>query len=283
MNVAFKGQLAAGLLLALALMKILMTGVTLGCGGAGGVFAPAMFIGAVFGGGFASLVNVLIPGTIGHPGEFALIGMGAFLAAATHAPLTAIFLLIDMTHAYEVVVPIMITGVTATLVSRRLLPDSIDSYDLTRRGLDIHAGSEANILRNLYVRGLVRKEFQQIPESMAVSDFVRYLTNSHHVHFPVVNKSGELTGIISMEDLRDVLLKREAWPFVVVAELADKEVETVKGSDSLYHAMKVFTARGLEQLVVVDEDNPKKVVGMLSRSELQSFYQKRLLARELHG
>lgn len=283
MNAAFRGNMAVSLLLTLVVMKIVMTGITLGCGGSGGVFAPAMFIGSVFGGGFAGLLNTVAPGLIAEPGTFALVGMGAFLSAATHAPMTSIFLLFELTRDYNTVVPAMITSVAATLVARRIMHDSIDSYDLTRKGLDIHAGSEANLLRNLYVRGLVSKDFQQIPESMAVTDFVRYCTNSHHMYFPVVNNNGELTGIVSMTDLRSVLLDREAWPYVVVGELAQRNVVTVKGSDTLYDAMKAISSLGAEQVPVVDEHQPTKVVGMLTRTELQNFYQKRLLAREIHG
>ena len=283
MNLAFLGEMSAPLLLALVFVKMLMTGVTLGCGGSGGVFAPSMFIGVAFGGGFAGLVNHLIPETIGEPGAFALVGMGAFLSAATHAPMTAIFLLFELTRDYNAVVPAMITSITATLVARRLMYDSIDTYELSRRGLDLHAGNEANILRKLYVRGLVSKDFQPIPESMAVTDFVRYVTNSHHMYFPVVNSEGELTGMVSIQDLRGVLLDADAWPYVVVGELARKEIRAVRGSDTLHDAMKLIAAMGWEQVPVVDDETQRKVVGMLRRSDLQDFYQKRLLARELHG
>jgi len=283
MNAAFEGHMPVALLLTLVAVKIVMTGVTLGCGGSGGVFAPSMFIGAVFGGGFAALVNSVIPGLISEPGAFALIGMGAFLSAATHAPMTAIFLLFELTRDYNTVVPAMLTGVAATLMARRLMNDSIDTYELSQGGLDIHAGTETNILRSLYVRGLVNKDFQPIPESMAVSDFLRYVTNSHHMYFPVVNAEGELSGIISMQDLRGVLADKEAWPYVVVGELARKDVITVKGSDTLYEAQKVIATMGIEQIPVVDERSPRKVVGMITRTELEAFYRKRLLAREIHG
>lgn len=283
MNAVLRNQLGGGLLITLVLMKIVMTGVTLGCGGSGGVFAPSMFIGTVFGGAFASAINALIPGAISEPGSFALVGTGAFLAAATHAPLTAIFLLWELTRDINTVVPAMITSVTATIAARRIMYDSIDSYELSQRGLDIHAGSEANILRNLFVRGLVSKEFQQIPESMAVTDFMRYVTNGQHSYFPVVDNQSELVGVVSMQDLRGVLLDREAWPYIVVGDLATEDVVTVKGSDTLYDAMKVISSRGIEQIPVVDEENARKVVGMLKRSDLQNFYQKRLLAREIHG
>jgi CIC family chloride channel protein len=283
MNVAFRGEMGGALLITLALVKILMTCITLSFGGSGGVFAPSMFVGAVFGGGFASIVNWMLPGTIQDVGAFALVGMGAFLAAATHAPMTAIFLLFELTQDYNVVLPIMITGISSLLVARSIFPDSIDHYELHRRGLDLNPESEVNVMAKLYVRGLVTKDFQAIPENLALVDFMTYVTNSHHTHFPVVSKEGALVGLIGMGDLRGVLLQRDSWPYVVVSELAQLDIAPVKPSDNLFDAMKRFQARGLEVLPVVDDETGTKVVGILKLRDLQNFYQKRLLAREIHG
>ena len=283
MNATFRGEFSAGLLLSLALVKIVMTGVTLGFGGSGGVFAPAMFIGAVFGGGFAGMVNLLVPGTISEPGSFALVGMGAFLAAATHAPMTAIFLLFELTKDYAVVLPSMICGMSALLVAMRVFPHSIDHYELGRRGFDLNPESQANLLRKLYVRGLATRDFKGIPENMSVVDFMTYVTGSHYTNFPVVDEDGGLRGVIGMADLRSVLLNRESWPYLVVSELARTDVPTVTPSDTLFDAMERIGSRGLEEIPVVESEESDKVVGMLSRVELQSFYQKRLLAREIHG
>jgi CIC family chloride channel protein len=283
MNAAFLGDMSAELLVCLVFVKILMTGVTLGSGGAGGVFAPSMFIGVVFGAAFAGVVNRVLPGAISEPGSFALVGMGAFLAGATHAPMTAIFLLFELTRDYNAVVPGMITCVLATLMARRILPDSIDTYDLSRSGLDLHAGSEANILRQLHVRSLVTKNFRALPESMPLADFVRLVTTSHHTYFPVVDNAGLLVGIVSIQDLRGVLLETDAWPYLVLGELAHRDVATVREDATLYEAMRIISAHGWEQLPVVDDATGSRVVGMLRRADLQDFYQKRLLARELDG
>jgi CIC family chloride channel protein len=283
MNAVFRAQLGIALLWALVALKIVMTSVTLGAGGSGGVFAPSMFVGAAFGGAFAATLNAITPGAIAEPGSFALIGLGAMIAAATHAPMTGVFLLVELTRDYSSAVPAMITAVTATLVARRLQPASMDTYDLRRRGVDVHVASETNILRSLFVRGLVSKDFQQIPESMPLQDFVRYVTNSHYSCFPVVDKDGGLKGILTLEDLRGVLLERDAWPYVVVGELANKDVTTLKGSDTLHQAMRLMSSKGYEQIPVVDEETGTRVVGVLKRAELDSFYQKRMLARELHG
>jgi CIC family chloride channel protein len=280
-NAAFAGELSASLLLSLALMKILMTGVTLGFGGAGGVFAPSMFIGACFGGGFAAVIHHFLPGAITDPGSFALIGMGSFLAAATHAPMTAIFLLFEITRDYGVVLPIMISAISATLLARRIFPDSIDHYALSRRGVDLHAGTESNLLKNLYVRGLVQRDVQPIPAGMTLTDFCNYVTNSHHTHFPVIDDEDALCGVISVQDLRSVLMERDSWPYLVVSELATLEVPKVTPSSNLFEAMEALAARGLEQIPVVDESDSTKIVGMLRGSDLQNFYQKRLLAHEV--
>jgi CIC family chloride channel protein len=159
----------------------------------------------------------------------------------------------------------------------------MDTYDLRRRGVDVHVASEANILRNLFVRSLMSKDFQQIPESMLLEDFVRYVTNSRYSCFPVVDKDGDLKGVVSLEDLRAVLLDRDAWPYVVVGELAHRDVTMLKGSDTLHDAMKLISSKGYEQIPVVDEETGRRVVGVLKRAELDSFYQRRMLARELHG
>ena len=283
MNATFRVQLGTALLWALVPLKILMTSVTLGAGGSGGVFAPAMFVGTAFGGAFALTVNAIAPGTIAEPGSFALIGLGAMIAAATHAPLTGVFLLLELTRDYNSAVPAMITAITATMLARRLQPESMDTYDLRRRGVDVHVASETNILRSLHVRGLVSKDFQQVRASMPLEEFVRYVTGSRYNSFPVVDDAGELTGIVGIDDLRGVLLEREAWPNLVVGELARKDFTTLKGSDTLHEAMKLIASEGRELIPVVDEETGKRVVGMLKRSDLHNFYQKRMLARELHG
>lgn len=282
-NETFLGRMGAPLLLALVVVKMLMTGVTLGFGGSGGVFAPAMFVGAVFGAGFATVVNHFAPGSIAEPGGFALVGMGTLLSAATHAPMTAIFLLFELTRDYDVVVPIMVTAITATITARRLFPESIDQYDLARRGLHLSADSRAHILRQLFVRSLVARDVEPVAENLTLGEFLKKVTDSRHSQFPVVDSDQHLVGMIGMEDLRAVLLARESWPYLIVGELTRRDVPVVRVCDSLFDAMGILAGHGLEQIPVVDETDERRVVGLLKRSELQNFYQKRLLARDLLG
>lgn len=282
-NSFFRDPLGAQLLLSLAVAKLLMTGVTLGFGGSGGVFAPSMFIGAAFGSGLAVALNLAWPGAIASPGAFGLIGMGTFLAAATHAPLTAIFLLFELTRDYNVVVPILVSAITATTVARRLVPASIDEYELQRRGLHLHSDGRTRVLRQFFVRSLVARDVSPIREEASVAELVQAVSASRHGGLPVVDAGGRFVGVVGMEDLRAVLLASESWPSMRVKELVRRQVPVLRLGDTLFDALQLVVAHGVEEVVVVEDDGEGRVAGLLKRSELQSFYQKRLLARELLG
>jgi CIC family chloride channel protein len=280
---SFDGTMGTSLLLSLLVVKMVMTSVTLGCGGCGGVFTPAMFIGAMLGGSFAGVANAMFPGTVAEPGAFALVGMGAFLAAATHAPMTAIFMAWELTGNIASVVPAMIASVIGTLIARGLLADSIDTYELRRRGFDVHRSRTANILGNLFVRGLVTREYLAVPRSMGLGDFVLQLANTRYTYFPVIDEQGDLIGVIQIEDLREVLGHRDAWPYIIIDEIARRDIVTVKTTDTLYDAMNQMSSRGIDEIPVVDAESPRRLVGMLRRREVQAFYEKRLMTGQSAG
>jgi len=282
-NEFFLSGMGARLLLSLAIVKLLMTGVTLGFGGSGGVFAPAMFIGAAFGSGFAVLVNSLFPGAIASPGAFGLVGMGTLLAAATHAPMTAIFLLFELTRDYNVVVPIMVSAVTAIVTARSLVPQSIDEYDLARRGLHLHSDGRTRVLRQFFVGSLVARDVPTIREEATVAELVEAMSTTRHGVLPVVDDAGRFVGVVGMDDLRAVLLESQSWAHRQVGELVRRDVPVLRLGDSLFDALQLVVEHGVEEVVVLADGDAGQAVGLLKRSELQSFYQKRLLARGLIG
>jgi chloride channel protein, CIC family len=294
-NMFFDAELGAVLLLSLAAAKLVMTGVTLGFGGSGGVFAPAMFIGASFGTGFAAAVDSVLPGTIANAGAFGLVGMGTMVAAATHAPMTAIFLLFELTRDYNVVVPIMITAITSTIVARRLVPESIDEYELARRGLRLHGDGRTRVLRQFFVDSLVARDVVPVREDATVEELVTAVTRSRHALTPVVDARGVFVGVVGMDDLRPVLLDSGSWPERRVDGLVRRGVPVLAPGDTLFDALQLMVAHGLDEAVVLHsaagdagreaagEAPAREVAGLLKRSELQSFYQQRLLAREMLG
>lgn len=136
---AVAGQLGLGLMVALLLGKLIATSLTLGSGGFGGVFGPSLFLGAMLGGAFGIVVNALLPGVTAPPGAYALIGMAAVLGAAEHAPMTGVMLAFEMAGDYQMIVPLMLTTVTACLIARLLLAESIDTLALARAGISDRA------------------------------------------------------------------------------------------------------------------------------------------------
>src|SRR5207249_8687779 len=146
MNDALAGRLPPSRMAVLALAKIAGSTLSLGCGAPGGVFGPIFFIGAMTGGAFRGVSALLLPGLTGPRGSYALVGLGAFLAATTHAPLTAIFLLFEMTQSYTVTIPALITAIVGLTIASRLEPESIDTLGLTAEGKSLHATTDRQML-----------------------------------------------------------------------------------------------------------------------------------------
>ncbi|WP_372793919.1 chloride channel protein [Pontiella sp.] len=279
MSEVLSGHFAWHLLLLLVVAKMIATGVTIGSGLPGGLFAPCLFIGAVAGGAFGHLMAMLMPGAALSPGAYALVGMGAFLAATTHAPMTAIFLLFEITDSYEVIIPIMLTCVIGTAIARHLKKESLETVELTRIGIDLEAGKERNIMKSLTVGEVMQTRVETIPENMTLREFADFIQRTQHTNFPLVNASGELTGIISVQDFMDVVFEKNLMDLVVVKELATTDVITVFAEENLDTAMRRIGYRNIEQLPVVDRETRCKLHGIVSRHDMISAYNRALMNR----
>ncbi|PLX94565.1 MAG: chloride channel protein [Desulfuromonas sp.] len=275
------GQGAWYLLLALILFKAIATSITLGSGLPGGLFAPVLYIGAVTGGAFGHIAQMVFPTLAITPGSYALIGMGAFLSAATHAPMTAIFLLFEMTASYQVIVPIMLSCVVGTAISRHFKKESLDTVELAKAGIDLEAGKERNIMKSIRVENVMTRKLETVPEGMTLRQFTAFIANTKHTNFPLLNPAGEMTGIISIQDFLGVVFEKDLMDLVVVKELATTEVTTVYGDENLDQAMRKIGYRNIEQLPVVDREQKNRLVGIVSRRDMVSAYNKALMARTL--
>lgn len=269
------------LLLALVVFKAIATSITLGSGLPGGLFAPVLYIGAVIGGAFGHITQQLFPTMTIAPGSYALIGMGAFLSAATHAPMTAIFLLFEMTASYQVIVPIMLSCVIGTSICRHYKRESLDTVELARAGIDLEAGKERNIMKSIHVGDVMTTQLETVPESMTLRQFTDFIASTKHTNFPITNLKGELTGIISIQDFLGVVFEKDLMDLVVVKELATPEVTTIFADENLDRAMRKIGYRNIEQLPVVSKDCTDKLIGIISRRDMVSAYNKALMARTL--
>lgn len=266
-------------LLALIVLKILATNLTLGSGNSGGIFAPSLFIGAMAGGLFGIIVHSIFPGFTAHPGAYALVGMAAVVAGTTHATITSILIVFEMTKDYRIMLALMVACVFSTLVARRFLKPSIYTMKLVRRGIQLRGGRDVTLLEDIKVRDVMLRDFKTIPMHTSLHDLLHYLEESTETTLPVITPDGRLYGMISFQDLRTILTKHEIDSLVIASDVATREIVSVTEDDNLNQALEKFAVRDLDLLPVVDEDDPSRLKGVLHKSYLLSYYNKRLMER----
>jgi len=272
-NEALAGRLPWTTMAPLAVAKIVTSSVSLGCGAPGGVFGPIFFIGAMSGGSFRALSALVLPGLTGPRGSYAIVGLGAFLAATTHAPLTAIFLLFEMTQDYTITVPALLTTIVALVVAHALEPDSIDTLGLTAEGKSLHPPNDRQVLDRIPVDSVYRKQVDAIPDRAPLPEILRRIAESHGTTtFPVVDDAGRLVGVLAFAALRGILLDGDVGPLIVAADLCDPHVATLTPATGLGEAFRLIEAEGLDDVPVVDAADPRRLLGMLSRADLIAAY-----------
>lgn len=270
-------------MLALIVLKILATNLTLGSGNSGGIFAPSLFIGAMAGGFFGYVVHSLFPSVTAHPGAYALVGMAAVVAGTTHATITSILIVFEMTKDYRIMLALMIACVFSTLIARRLLTGSIYTMKLIRRGISLSGGRDVNLLDIIMVGEVMRKEFKTIPMNTNLDLIYHYLEESKETTLPVVTPAGKLYGMISFQDLRTVLTKHEIDPLIIAADIASRDVVTVTENENLNDALEKFGRRDFDLLPVVSRGDSASIIGMLYRQDMINYYNKQLMKRMVKG
>ncbi|MBZ0156673.1 MAG: chloride channel protein [Alphaproteobacteria bacterium] len=275
---ALSGRILVPVIVLLVFFKVLATAVTLGSGGAGGVFAPALFIGAMAGGSFGWVVHTLFPGSTASPGAYATVGIGSFLAAATHAPLTGIFLLFEMTGNYKIIIPLLFTSVIGTLVAGRLYPDSIDTVELTRKGIRIRGGREASLMGKIKVRDTARGDVLQVREETLLRDLIPLMVEREQFYVPVTDAEGYMTGIVSLEDVKPVLFDDAVKNVVTAGQIATEQVLTLSPEDTLNTALDRFAFKDIEEIPVVEgEGRRQRVTAMLRRRDILAAYNRKIV------
>jgi chloride channel protein, CIC family len=280
------GRMGLGVLALLVIGKILATSITLGFGGSGGVFTPSLYIGATTGGAFGVALSRLFP-TLGlHPEAYALVGMGAVVAAATAAPITAILIVFEMTNDYAIVVPLMIASVIAQVVARRVEPDSLYSGWLRRRGEHLVDGADRDILAGVPVLDVLDSNPTVIAESATVDQLLQHLDQllghlgpSDLTEFPVVTPDRQLVGVISVAELGRIAHDAQAFSPVIIAADVAGPTEIAAPSDSLLEATRKMGIRGRNSLPVVDPETGK-LLGVITRAHVLAMYERAVAGAE---
>lgn len=269
-------QMTISGLVALFLLKVLATCLTLGSGGSGGVFAPSLLMGASLGGAFG--LTLVKFGLIAQPSAsaYALVGMGALVAGTTHAPLTAIVMLYEITRAPKVVLPVMFAAIIATAIARFLLGDSIYTLKLRRRGVQVGTVSDLTILRRITVDDVERMPAQIVHPQDPLQSLISLAGRTQAIDFVVADENGDYQGMVTGRDLRTALLEPEAVSLLLVGELVRPGIPTVSSGDTLDTVLEKFTRYDVESLPVLSEPDDARVTDLITRQATLRRYRQEL-------
>ncbi len=273
----FEGRLAFDVMLILVGLKIVATAVSIGSGGSGGVFAPSLFIGVMLGGSFGHLVHLLFPTITAPPIAYALVGMGAVNGACTLAPLSAIVILVELTDAYSILLPLMFTVVMATFVSRKLSAESIYTEKLRRVGIQAHHGEDLNILRAIVVEDVLRHDEASISETASLDALIRLSLEVRGNAIFTVDDQGRLTGVVCVQDLKYVLGDPEELRYAYDIMDFKQPVVPVRRTQFLDAVVDRFAETELDCLPVVDDAD--HLVGSVVLTDVMRRYNQEVASR----
>jgi len=277
MEQTLAGQMFWGMAFLLVFMKIICTSITLGSGGMGGVFAPSLFIGAMLGAVFGSGVHWAFPTLTASPETYAVVAMGAVAGAVMQAPLTNILMLFELTNDYTLILPIMVSCIVSAYTFQNFTKNSIYVQYLLNKGVNIRHGREMSILNSIKVKDVMSSEFTTIAQEMPFRKILETIAYSKNLYFPVLDSKGDMTGILSFSDIREMMFDEELGDLIVAGELATQKVLALMPEQNLNEAMEIFAQLDVEQLPVVRSDDQVKVIGMVTRGDVLSSYNREIL------
>ncbi len=269
---ALLGKLSIGLMLALVFLKILATSLTLGSGNSGGVFAPALFMGAMSGGAFGWVAERLLPTLTAGPGSYATVGMAAVFAAAARAPLTAILIVFEMTDDYRILLPLMGAVVVSILVAQHMHPESIYTLKLVRRGIRLFRGQDIDVMAAVTASEVMDVSPVTVRPETPLSELVELFARTNSHGFPVVNERGELVGVVSLSDLRRACPPENPIPALTVGDIATRSVVSAYPDERLSDVLLRMAPRDLSRIPVVERGS-RRLVGVIRRHNIVRAYE----------
>lgn len=256
------------------LLKAAAAGITIGSGGNGGNFAPSLFVGAYLGFAFAYLLTLLgfddIPVS-----NFTIVAMAGILSGVFHAPLTAIFLIAEITGGYELIIPLMLVSSISYVVVKKFHPVSADHRKLQARGAVVSDNKDASILGKIEVNEIIEIDFALIHPEDKLGEIVNVIKHSQRNVFPVVNKRNELVGLIQLSSIKEEMFNPLLYDKVTAGQLMDKPVMTITRGENVQGILKKFDETAQWNLPVIENG---QYVGFISKSSLLSRYRSELLS-----
>jgi chloride channel protein, CIC family len=268
---AVAGHYVVLALLGLLAAKLLATSLTMWIGGSGGVFAPSLFMGAMLGAAYGTVVHRLLPHLAAAAGAYGLIGMGAVFAAAARAPITAVIIVFELTGDYNIILPLMFAIVVATALSNRITRDTIYTLKLRRRGIDIEASGARRLMAQTPVAAAMGTPPRPLRVEQPAPEIITRFATERSDSLPVTDDDGRLLGVVAAVDLERAVT-RDSTQARLAADLM-REAPTVRAGDSLEEAVAVLAAGDDEGIPVVDADG--RMVGWLTHRRVLRAYRAR--------
>jgi len=255
------------------LIKVIATSITLASGGNGGNFAPSLFVGAFSGFFFSKTINSL---NFAHLPEsnFTIVGMAGILTGVMHSPLTAIFLIAEITGGYELIIPLMIVASISYVITKHFEPFSMDTKKLAQKNLIFTGNKDKNILSQLKIHDLIETDIQTIDLEDNLGQLVDLIKNSKRNIFAVIDKTSEFKGIVNLDDVRAIMFRQEMYEQIKIKQIMKLPHRIIQYNESVETILKKFDSCHDWNLPVVRN---KKYKGFISKSKLHIRYRNQLI------
>lgn len=256
------------------MLKVFATGITLGSGGNGGNFAPSLFIGSYAGFLFSKIINSI---GLGHlpVSNFTLVGMAGILSGLFHAPLTAIFLIAEITGGYDLMIPLMIVSSISFAISKRFEKHSLDKKGLAKKGHAFTDNKDTNILSTIETEKIIQTDYLTLKESENLEQVVDLISHSNQFIFAVIDPEKKLLGIIHFNDIREIIFSSFKVKYTPIKEIMIPPLDIVYPTDSMEIVMKKFEKTNVNFLPVIKNG---KYYGFISKANALEAYREKLRA-----
>lgn len=264
------------LLIGITIFKAVAMTTTFAAGGVGGIFIPTMVMGSALGNVVAKVINNIGLGFNVSETNFTLIGMAGLIAGVMHAPLTAIFLIAEITGGYELFIPLMITVGISFSVKKSAIDYTIYTRELTEKGQLLTHNKDQNVLTLMTLDAIIESHFSVLHPKMTLGDMLHHgVAKSTRNLFPVVDEEGELTGIILLDDVREIMFDQSLYKTTLVESLMHNPPDKIiYNKDSMQTVMQKFQDSGAWNLPVIKDE---KYIGFVSKSKLLTAYRRQLI------
>jgi CIC family chloride channel protein len=254
------------------MLKVFATGITLGCGGNGGNFAPSLFLGSYVGFFFSKFLN--LTGLTKLPiSNFTMVGMAGILSGLFHAPLTAIFLIAEITGGYNLMIPLMIVASISFAISKRFEKHSMDVKSLAAKGHAFTSNKDSNILTTLDTNSIIQTDYLTVSPDENLERLVDLISHSNQVIFAVVDKDQKMVGIVHFNTIREIIFNHYRVKYTLVKEVMIQPIEIITPNDSMETVMNKFENAKVVFLPVIKDG---KYYGFISKSVALEAYRTKL-------